>query len=234
VRAVLFDWGNTLVQDVWTEQLVRAATEAGLAAIGRNDMPDSDALAAYFEGREAELTPPDSDDEADLSAIYRECFEQVGSPLSDDELERYLEGVHGLWAEYEHPHPDAHALLDAIRSRGLRLAIVANVLSPCRFVEPLLARQGLLNRVDAVVLSSDVGKRKPHPAPFERALDGVATRPGDALFVGDRLYQDVLGASRLGMRTVQATWFVEDEHERGGTPDYRVASPLDVLNVIDG
>ena len=234
MQAVLFDWGNTLVGDVTTDELVREATDAGLAAIGRHDLPPCGALMAAFTEREAQLAPPDHHDEPDLVAIYAGCFDQLGSPLSDEELETYLEGLHGLWAEREHPHPDAHRLLDAVRSRGLRLAIVGNVVSPRRFLEPMLERQGLLGRVDAVVFSSDVGKRKPHPAPFRRALTAIETQPEDAVFVGDRLYEDVLGASRLGMRTVQATWFVEDDNERGGTPDHRAASPLDILDFVDG
>jgi putative hydrolase of the HAD superfamily len=82
------------------------------------------------------------------------------------------------------------------------------------------------------VFSSEVGKRKPHAAIFEHALRALDVRPEQALFVGDRLYEDVRGAADLGMRTVQALWFRADENPDGGEPDFQAFTPLDVLNVV--
>lgn len=230
--AVLFDWGDTLAGDVWTAELYRSATVAGLEAVGRQGLPEPEAIARCVAERER--ASPEDGDEVDLVAVYRKCFHELASPLTPDELEAYLAAVHAFWASIERPHPDANVLLERLRSRGLRLAIVANASSPRRFLERVLAEQGLRDRVDALVFSSDVGKRKPHPAVFERALAAVDARPPDAVFVGDRLYEDVLGASRLGMGTVQATWFVDDANERGAKPDARAGSPLDVLELVDG
>jgi putative hydrolase of the HAD superfamily len=90
---------------------------------------------------------------------------------------------------------------------------------------------GLAERLDFSVFSSEVGTRKPHPAIFERALEALAVEPECALFVGDRLYEDVRGAGELGMTTVQALWFRADEHPEGGDPDYEAFTQMDVLNI---
>jgi len=87
--------------------------------------------------------------------------------------------------------------------------------------------------VDTIVLSSEVGKRKPHPAIFERALSELGVDSSDALFVGDRLDADVLGASRIGMKTVQAVWFRADEGPKGVEADFQAFTQMDVLNVAD-
>jgi FMN phosphatase YigB (HAD superfamily) len=87
--------------------------------------------------------------------------------------------------------------------------------------------------VDAIVLSSEVGKRKPHPAIFERALSELDVRSDEALFVGDRLDADVFGAARVGMRTVQALWFRADDVQVEAEPDYQAFTQMDVLNVVD-
>ena len=55
-----------------------------------------------------------------------------------------------------------------------------------------------------MIFSSEVGKRKPHPAIFERALPALRVAPERAIFVDDRLHEDVRGAAELGMTTVQA------------------------------
>jgi putative hydrolase of the HAD superfamily len=92
---------------------------------------------------------------------------------------------------------------------------------------------GLAERLDYAVFSSEVGKRKPHPAIFERALAELGVDAGDAVFVGDRLYEDIRGAGELGMTTVQALWFRADEHAEGGEPDFQAFTQMDVLNVVD-
>jgi putative hydrolase of the HAD superfamily len=90
---------------------------------------------------------------------------------------------------------------------------------------------GLAQRLDFSVFSSEVGVRKPHPEIFERALEALEVEPERALFVGDRLYEDVRGAAEVGMTTVQALWFRADEHPDGAEPDHQAFTQLDVLNI---
>ena len=125
-----------------------------------------------------------------------------------------------------------HALLESLRARGLALGLVSNAFDPLWLLERDMKRMGLADRLDSFVFSSEVGVRKPHPDIFRRSLDELGVAPEQALFVGDRLYEDVRGARDLGMTTVQAVWFRADEHPRGGEPDYQAFTPLDVLNVV--
>jgi putative hydrolase of the HAD superfamily len=81
------------------------------------------------------------------------------------------------------------------------------------------------------VLSSEVGKRKPHPAIFECAMGDLGVEPEHTLFVGDRLRQDVGGAAAAGMRTVQALWSRADDGD-GPEPDFQAFTQMDVLNVV--
>ena len=48
IEAVLFDWGDTLMRWEWEAPLLETAHRAGLAAIGRDGMPEADALATHF------------------------------------------------------------------------------------------------------------------------------------------------------------------------------------------
>jgi putative hydrolase of the HAD superfamily len=63
-------------------------------------------------------------------------------------------------------------------------------------------RHGLLDKVDATVFCMDVGWRKPHRAPFDRALSLLEVAPADALFVGDDHRWDIVGAQNAGLRPV--------------------------------
>ena len=100
--------------------------------------------------------------------------------------------------------PDALPLLESIRQRGIKTAIVSNTPwgSPPSAWRNELARHGLLERVDASVFCGDVGWRKPNPAPFRRALELIHVAPADAIFVGDDARWDLVGAQNAGLRPV--------------------------------
>jgi putative hydrolase of the HAD superfamily len=110
---------------------------------------------------------------------------------------------------------------------------VSNATDPGWLLRADLERQGLAPLLDAVVFSSEVGKRKPHPAIYEAALSELSIAPERALFVGDRLVEDVRGPAELGMTTVQAVWFRADENTDGIEPDYQAFTQMDVLNVVE-
>ena len=103
--------------------------------------------------------------------------------------------------------PHAVPVLRALRGRGIKSAIVSNTPwgSPAGAWRAELARHGLLDQVDAAVFCMDVGWRKPHRAPFDRALLLLAVAPTDALFVGDDHRWDVVGARNAGIRPVLLT-----------------------------
>jgi putative hydrolase of the HAD superfamily len=231
--AVLFDWGDTLFHFAWDEDLLEAGWEAGLAAIDRDGLPGHDETAARFRERYLPLLwIPGSVDEVEYPGMVRDLLADFGVEVSDEELRRFLAAEHAAWEPARHVGDQTHALLDSLRERGLRLGLVSNAFDPGWLLQEDLARMGLAERLDAAVFSSEVGKRKPHPAIFHAALEALAVDPRRAIFVGDRLYEDVRGAKELGMTTVQALWFRADEDERGLEPDFQAFTPLDVLNVV--
>lgn len=233
LEAVLFDWGGTLMQDEWSDEIALEGHTAGLAALARDGLPTAETFTRYLDEHEAELFTLSGDDEIDIAAVMRTALADHGVDLDDEDLRLFLRAAHDVWSSYYSLAPTTHALLEALRRRGLRLGLVSNTASPEWLLRPVLERQGLVERVDAIVLSSEVGKRKPHPAIFDRALGALGARPEVTLFVGDRLTADVAGASRAGMRTVQALWFRADDVDAPVEPDYQAFTQMDVLNVVD-
>lgn len=233
LRAVLFDWGGTLMRDEWTDEIALEGHTAGLAALRRDGLPEAATFTQYLREHEAELFPLASEEEIDIEEVMAGSFREQGVELTDDDVRLFLQAAQDVWSSYYVLADSTHALLEALRGRGLKLALVSNTASPKWLLEPILERQGIAERVDAVVLSSEVGKRKPHPAIFEQALRRLEVDARDTLFVGDRLEADVLGASRVGMKTVQAVWFRADVASPGIEADYQAFTLMDVLNVAD-
>ena len=232
LRAVLFDWGDTLFHFAYDEELLEAGWRAGLATLERDDLPGPDETATVFRERYLPLLwVPGSVDEVEYPEMIRELLGGFGVDLEDEQLDRFLAAEHAAWDPARVMGNQTHALLDSLRERELLTGLVSNAFDPGWLLHQDLASMGLAERLDAAVFSSEVGKRKPHPAVFEATLTKLGVAPEEALFVGDRRYEDVRGAKELGMTTVQAFWFRADDDERGLDPDYEAFTAMDVLNV---
>ena len=233
LRAVLFDWGDTLFHFAYDEGLLAAGWEAGLGTVERDELPGPEATAAVFRERYLPLLfVPGSVEEVEYPEMIRELLGGFGVELDDDELDRFLAAEHAAWEPARILGADTHALLDSLRERSLLTGLVSNAFDPGWLLHRDLADMGLADRLDAAVFSSEVGLRKPHPAIFEATLSALGVEAEDSLFVGDRRYEDVRGAKELGMTTVQAFWFRADDDERGLDPDYEAFTTMDVLNVV--
>lgn len=95
--------------------------------------------------------------------------------------------------------PDVMPALRELRDRGLRLVVVSNW--DCSLPE-WLDRCGIGELVDGSVSSAVVGEAKPAPAVFEAGLRLAGCDAAEALFVGDSVENDVLGARAAGLRAV--------------------------------
>jgi putative hydrolase of the HAD superfamily len=234
LEAVLFDWGSTLMDFVWDDAFVEEGHRAGLRAIGRDDPEELARLSAHFRERYLPLLhAPGTLEEVEYPGLVRELLAAFGIDVTDDELNRYLEAEHAAWDPAMQVGATSVALLESLRKRGLRTGLVSNATDPGWLLRADLERQGLAPLLDVVVFSSELGKRKPHPAIYEAALFELGVAPERALFVGDRLVEDVQGPAELGMTTVQAVWFRADENPNGIEPDYQAFTQMDVLNVVE-
>ena len=232
LRAVLLDWGHTLMDWVPEEGLLEAGHRAGLEALGRDDLPDVSAVATRFRARyEPLFWAPGTIEEVEYPGLVRHLLEDFEIDVDHEELDRFLAAEHAAWAPARRLGSTTHALLDSLRSGGLKLGLVSNAFDPAWLLHRDLEQMGLAERLDFAVFSSEVGKRKPHPLIFRCALESLEVGAEETLFVGDRLLEDVGGASALGMKTVQALWFRADEHPDGVEPDFQAFTQMDVLNV---
>jgi HAD superfamily hydrolase (TIGR01509 family) len=222
LEAVLFDWGETLIHFEWDDELLAAGHRAGLSSLGRADE------APAFSRRFREQLLPGLAPDGDYEALLRN---ELG--LDDDSLRLFLAAEHAAWEPGIALVGTAHALLESLRDRGLKLAIVANHWpEPAWVFREEIERLGVAERVDAIVLSGEVGVRKPDPRIFLAALAALGVEPAEAAFVGDRLEADVAGAAALGMTTIQALWFNADDTPAGTEPDFLAFTPMDVLNAV--
>ncbi len=229
LEAVLFDWGHTLMDWVWADELVEAGVRAGLEAVGAPAEAAATVTARYRA--EAKLTDWEVPEEVEYEPLVRTMLAESGVDVDDDALREYLIAEHDAWAPARRPASTSAALLDSLRGRGLKTGLVSNAMDPRWILLRDLEEQELAERFDVVVFSSEVGVRKPRPEIFLRALSQLGVDAERALFVGDRLKADVRGARNVGMQTVQAMWFRAEE-DADVEPDFRAITQFDVLNIV--
>ena len=92
------------------------------------------------------------------------------------------------------------AVLQALR-RDWRIGILTNGLpfTQARKIKAL----GLTDKVDAIVFAASTGAEKPDAAPFNEILGRLGARADVSVFVGDDPASDIIGARRVGMKTIR-------------------------------
>ena len=108
-------------------------------------------------------------------------------------------------AAYAQPMRGAYEILEHLRGRGIKTGIVSN--GTVRLQRAKI--DALELRVDAVVISEQIGVKKPAPEPFLECLKRLEVLPHQAWFVGDHPVNDIADASAVGMR---AFWLEIEQH----------------------
>jgi putative hydrolase of the HAD superfamily len=204
IQAVVFDLGGTL-EEVHYDDASRLAAARGLrdllAARGLDPgLPPEDLQATVLSGM----------------AVYQRWREETLRELPPDRVwgefvlpacgfpsDRLAEAAEELMFYYEdhfftrRARPEASAVLDDLRERGLRLAVISNIISRT-LVPRKLAEYGIAGHFDPILTSAAFGYRKPHPSIFEEAARQMRLRPAVCAYVGDTVSRDVAGARRAG------------------------------------
>lgn len=179
VRAVLFDWGDTLFSSPRADAVIVAAAREQGVTVSRDA-----AAALWTRFWEAGKTPAEHAKGRDLSeAAHRRVWTALFAPA--DELVPGL--AHTLYEKVMHPagwrpYPDTEWILRELRARGLKTGIVSNIAFDLR---PVFAEHGLGDLVDTYALSFEHGRAKPAPELFIAACAALGVALAETLMVGD-------------------------------------------------
>lgn len=130
-----------------------------------------------------------------------------------------------------HPVPMSGVIhtLSKLKSIGFKLGVVSNGKGEVQRTK--LSALGIESLFDCIVVSGDIGVRKPSPEIFMAALNELACEPQEAIFVGDHPQNDYMGSLNVGMTPIWLSGF--HEWPKGGEPPVQVADSLEsVLEVV--
>jgi putative hydrolase of the HAD superfamily len=226
MTAVLFDLDGTLVDGSDLPLAVR-----GVAALIADRVPDvdPDEVVAANTAEWQELWPEIEDDWM-LGTLPGEQLNDrawrgtlARCRIRDEALVSLASATfRELERRAVRPYPDVAPALAALRAAGHRLGLVTNGAAVLQ--RDKIAALGLDGAFDPVVVSSEVGARKPDRAVFDHAVLTAGLEPSTTWFVGDNLWVDVLGASGAGLRAVWLNRTGRPRPDGAPVPDAEIPS----------
>jgi|tagenome__1003787_1003787.scaffolds.fasta_scaffold20848354_3 HAD superfamily hydrolase (TIGR01549 family) len=225
--AVVFDYGDTLFRFRYEQRTHELAAQALLDALAADGDPQ-EVVEVFWVQFDAAVAARVEHQELDYEELMATVLAGAGIEIDRPALREALRAEHDAWRGARELHADSIALLEALRAEGLRIGMVSNAFDPADLMHEDLRRHGIDGLLDAVVFSSEIGVRKPHPRIYETVLERLGTEPERALFVGDRVLEDVQGPAALGMATCLVTYYREDEGDHS-LADFRASEPMQVL-----
>ncbi|HEV3310029.1 MAG TPA: HAD family hydrolase [Chloroflexota bacterium] len=240
VRAVLFDYGHTLIDFTVPEDALHDAygvIRRRLVAEARMDLPDAPELvervARTVTRRVDESYATDRLVELDILELFHAALGDLGFVPHADTVRWVVEAEHTALTKHLICPPETIETLRVIHDSGVKIGIISNA-----HLLPYMMRRdwqnlGITPFVDASLVSSETGVRKPHPSLFERLLLMLDVQPHQAIFVGDRVFDDVGGAHTAGMRAILTREFRQEEVDATtDQPDFIVDRLEDILPYV--
>lgn len=214
IRGVFFDLYGTLliIDDMstarsdWLSAFYECLKEYGLSIPNELFSLQCD---DFFERPE----PPSQDDGLTVfeRRIQAFCID-LGLDLSSREIQEIGVACVKTWQRHISLDPDVLHVLQTLRPKKT-LALISNYDHP-PFIHSLLSKLGLARFFDSVVISGDVGVKKPDPYIFSLALRQTELRPNEVVYVGDTS-DDVEGSRAAGLFPILIQRNRPDENQVG-------------------
>jgi putative hydrolase of the HAD superfamily len=240
VKAVIFDYGGTLVEErkPWKQIMptavysaYRVLRRAGLVLAFEEYKEVNDSIFRKYALLELE----ENEDIPDIVA-YQEIVDALFHSRAKTWRRRVAaEADEAFWITATKNFVlkrGARPVLRKLKAMKLSMAVLSNHHYPRAEVEHL-KRLRIAPYFSRIMISAQVGLRKPDPRFFAMCLASMDVRPQQAVFVGDSLTYDVEGAKRAGMCSILvANRAAAREDESSVVPDFMVHDLIEVPRVI--
>ena len=209
----VFDLYGTLI-DIWTDESQTELWEGVASLIGDGEEKAEAVREEYLAlCHEAKV---DESHEINLLSVFERMLERRGVDTSvASALASEFRRLSMIRLQCFEGAPE---ILSEIKKAGGGVYLLSNAQS-CFTIDELRV-SGLYDLFDGILISSDVGVKKPYPAIFEQAFSKFNITAKDSIYIGNDMRDDILGASSVGMKTV----YIKTE-QSGAYPHLDIPSP---------
>ncbi|MEE9237128.1 MAG: HAD-IA family hydrolase [Thermoplasmata archaeon] len=202
LKAIFLDLGGTLL-DLESDR--RAHLEMMRAFREDMGLPTSpeELLNRYETLREERIRRLETrwQQDRDISrGVVTSILREEGLSMTRAHWDRFLAAYWHEHRRWLHLYPGARKALSALHRPGIHIGLISDVDED--FLQLCLYKFPLEDHLDSITTSEETGVAKPHEDIFMRALSKAECEPQEAIHVGDSLDRDVLGARKVGMRSI--------------------------------
>jgi len=190
-RAILFDVGNTLLEERWFN------LDAGIAAVSSDQ-----SLADTFRVESARCHA----NHAEL--LLAQWLRRRTPDLARQSVEAIEDAIWPAVVELA-PAPHVRETLERLAAEQIALGAISNAAFSGRVLGAELARHGFGKHLQFVISSGDVGTRKPSPGIYDLALNRLGVPARKTWFVGDTEAEDLVGAEAVGLMPILFNAFAQ-------------------------
>lgn len=165
-------------------------------------------------------------EQIELDKVFNRSFNSFSIKLNNSQLTEVLGEYYKSWSNMTKLYDDVLPTLVYIHNKGIKLAVISNTIFEGKLHDSDLKRLGIFKYFDFTIYSSDVGVRKPDSKIFDITLEKLKVSPDEAIFVGDRLYDDIKGAKSVGMTAIL-------KEKRTYTGEEEIVPDLVIKNISD-
>lgn len=240
IKAVAFDLFNTLItvdmpsRYASIDRLLDSLQAQGIAVHADDFMPVYRDVARGFVSEAERLG-----EETHNGLWVSTALQQLGIDVQpqDPRVTEAVEAYFSAFVDNARPLPGTADMLAALKPR-YRLGLLSN-LTHGPAARQILDHVNLSAYFEVLLVSGDLGYRKPHPSVFQSLIEALEVPPASIAFVGDDPRTDVQGSLLAGMQPVH-TIYAQRQRDTAAlmTPPSDVSVPTitswqDLLILLD-
>ncbi len=222
IRAVIFDMFETLITH-YESPLYFGAQMAEDIGISEEN------FQSLWRPAEYDRTVGNVTLEEVLTRILKE-HNLYSEELLDKIVKRRVEAKEEC---FRHLHPEILPMLSALKEKGYLVGLISN----CFSEEATVIRQSVLAPYfDFLCLSYEQGVQKPDEEIYYKCMNELSVEAEECLYVGDGGSNELEAAQKIGMKAVQAAWYLKEGtwQPTGRKPEFvQVETPLEVMKLLE-
>jgi putative hydrolase of the HAD superfamily len=223
LKAITFDFGGTLDHGFLDKENYKIALTAYFFRLGF-----SGGKARLNKARKSMLERLRKVQEKNRELRFEDMYQGLLFDLelhpSQEKLD-YVEQLYFRFLKVDLVHGIKEMLNDL--SREYKLAVISNITS--NISRHVLEKFDLNKYFDYVVLSRDLGIRKPDPEIFNFTLQNLGVKNYETIHVGDSLQHDIKGAKNAG---IKAVWIKGNEEIKDFHPDFIISKLTELPSIL--
>ncbi|WP_188384320.1 HAD family hydrolase [Ornithinibacillus halotolerans] len=166
----------------------------------------------------------------DHKSVLRDILQSLGKPVDESMIDKVDQlRVESKRVPFQDINHEVLEMLQKLKDMNVKLGLISN----CTPEEVLdWETTPLAELFDDVIFSYEVKLAKPNVEIYQLGCQNLGVSPEESIFIGDGGSDELIGASKAGLKAYQATWFLPTYFSEKITDYPKLQKPIQLFDVI--